>query len=213
MLLNILCPVHLFKRYLYSHKRQFMKKKFLLLSTCFVCFSLFAQDNSATQFINTLEKARNASADKNWAESVTLWENVITANPVNGEYRARLGDAAYSVAAYSKSIEAYKKQIELGYGRLDFAAYNIACCYALSGDKVNALSWLEKAFNKYGYSDFSNAQRDPDLQSLHGDPLFEKLVMSTDPAKLSRIDGWRYDLDVMQWEIERKSVKSGQFDP
>jgi len=190
-----------------------MKKKILLVSSCFICFSLFAQENTTTRFINTLEKARKASADKNWAESVTLWEAVIAANPVNGEYRAWLGDAAYSAAAYSKSIEAYKKQIELGYGRTDIAAYNIACCYALSGDKINAMSWLDRAFIKLGYSNFANAQRDTDLQSLHGDPAFEKLVMNTGSGKLNRIDGWRRDLEVMQWEIERKSVKHEQFDP
>ena len=188
-----------------------MKKKILLVSTCFTCFSLFAQENTATLFLNTLEKARKASADKNWAESVILWEAVIAANPVNGEYRAWLGDAAYSAAAYSKSIEAYKKQIGLGYGRTDIAAYNIACCYALSGDKINAMTWLQRSF-KLGYSNFANAQRDADLQSLHGDPLFEKLVMSPATGKLNRIDGWRRDLEVMQWEIERKSVKGEQFD-
>jgi len=189
-----------------------MKKKILLISTCLICFSLFAQDNTTTRFLNTLDKARKASAEKNWAESVILWEAVIAANPVSGEYRARLGDAAYSTAAYSKSIEAYKKQIELGYGRTDIAAYNIACCYALSGDKINAMSWLQKSF-KFGYSDFANTQRDTDLQSLHGDPVFEKLVMTTIPGKLNRIDGWRRDLDIMQWEIDRKSIKGEQFDP
>src|SRR5262245_32809665 len=132
-----------------------MKKKILVISTSLACFSLFAQDNS--DFIATLEKARKASTEKKWTEYVTLWESVTTTNQVNGEYWNRLADAAYYLATYSKSIEAYKKQIELGYGRLDFASYNIACCYALSGDKVNALLWLEKSFGKFGYSNFAHA--------------------------------------------------------
>ena len=189
-----------------------MKKKFLLISTCFICFSLFAQDNKTTRFIDDLEKARKASADKRWTESVILWETVVNANPVNGEYRARLGDAAYFANAYSKSIEAYKKQVGLGWGRVDIAAYNIACCYALSGDKKNALSWLEQSL-KFGYSGFASIKRDTDLTSLHGDPIYEKLVMGADPAKFNRIDGWNYDLDIVQWEIDRKSVKGEQFDP
>lgn len=189
-----------------------MKKKFLLLPAYIICLSVFAQDNATTRFITNLEKARKASTDRNWKESIILWETIVEANPVNGEYRAWLGDAAYSTAAYSKSIEAYKKQIELGFGRTDIAAYNIACCYALSGDKVKAMSWLEKSF-KLGYSDFANAQRDTDLKLLHGDPAFEKLVMNPGSAKLTRLDGWRRDLEIMQWEIERKSVKGEQFDP
>jgi tetratricopeptide (TPR) repeat protein len=189
-----------------------MKNKFLLLSAFVVCFSAFSQNGATTRFLTDLEKARKASAGRNWSESVILWEAIITANPVNGEYRAMLGDAAYSTGAYAKSIEAYKKQIELGFGRTDIAAYNIACCYALSGHKTNALVWLKKSF-KLGYSDFANAQRDPDLKSLHGDPVFEKLVMRVDPGKLNRANGWLYDLNLMQWEIDRKSVKGEQFDP
>lgn len=189
-----------------------MKKNFLLASACLISFSLFGQNNLTSLFITNLEKARKASADKNWNESVILWETVITANPVNGEYRAWLGDAAYSAKAYPKSIEAYKKQIELGWGRTDIAAYNIACCYALSGDKKNALTWLERSF-KLGYSDFTHTRADTDLTLLHGDPVYEKLVMSADPAKFNRIDGWNYDLDAMQWEIDRKSVKGEQFNP
>ncbi len=189
-----------------------MKKMFLLATTCLICYYLLGQDNATTSFIVNLEKARKASRDKNWTESVTLWEAVITANPVNGEYRAWLGDAAYSAKDFSKSIEAYKKQIELGYGRTDIAAYNIACCYALSGDKKNALSWLERSF-KLGYSNFANTKQDSDLQSLHGDPIYEKLVMSADPTKFNHTDGWLYDLDIMQREIDRKSVKGEQFDP
>jgi tetratricopeptide (TPR) repeat protein len=113
-----------------------MKNKFLLLSAFVVCFSAFSQNGATTRFLTDLEKARKASAGRNWSESVILWEAIITANPVNGEYRAMLGDAAYSTGAYAKSIEAYKKQIELGFGRTDIAAYNIACCYACRSRKT-----------------------------------------------------------------------------
>ena len=62
-----------------------MKKIFLSVPICISCFSLFAQDNTTTRFIDNLEKARKATADKRWAESVTLWEAVINKNSVNGE--------------------------------------------------------------------------------------------------------------------------------
>src|ERR1043165_3377815 len=188
-----------------------MKKSFLLSIVCLFCISLVAQDNTRI-FISNLEKARKLSNDKKWAESIPLWEAVIAANSVNGEYPAMLGTAAYNAADFTKSIGCYKKQIDLGYGRTDIAAYNIACCYALLGDKTNALTWLDKSF-KLGYSDFAFAQKDQDLFSLHGDPIFEKLVMHIDPTKLSRVEGWNYDLDAVQREIDRKAVKGEQFDP
>ena len=190
-----------------------MKKCYLLLTGIyFICVSISAQTSTANIFLSTLEKARKATSDKNWKESVTLWESVVAANPVNGEYLAALGNASYFAADYPKSIEAYKKQVELGYGRIDIAAYNIACCYALSGDKTNALNWLDKSF-ELDYSDFAFAQTDPDLKSLHGDPVFEKLVIRVDPSKLTRTQGWLYDLELMQREIDRKAVKGEQYDP
>lgn len=190
-----------------------MEKRILLtFITCLLCFSLLAQGNNTTRFLSDLEKARRASTDRKWSEAAPLWESIVEANPVNGEYRAMLGDALYGSGAYAKSIDAYKQQIELGYGRTDIAAYNIACCYALCGEKAKSLSWLDKAF-QFGYSEFAYAQNDADLKSLHGDPVFEKLVIRMDPAKFSRVDGWNYDLDLLQWEIDRKSVKGEQFDP
>ena len=184
----------------------------LLCAACLVYFNLTAQDYSAARFISDLENARKASNDRNWKEAVALWETVAATNPVNGEYQSMLANAAYSTTDYNKSIRAYKKQIELGYGRVDIAAYNIACCYALMGDKANALSWLDQAF-QFDYSEFAFAQQDPDLKTLHGDPVFEKMVIRMDPARFSRVDGWLYDLDVMQREIDRKAIKGEQFDP
>lgn len=191
-----------------------MLKKTLLPFFCAALLALHsdAQEYSAGRFITNLENARKASTDQKWKDAVPLWESVVEANPVNGEYRAMLGNAAYNATDYNKSIEAYKKQIELGYGRVDIAAYNIACCYALMGDKKNALAWLDKAF-QLDYSEFSFAQKDSDLKSLHGDPEFERLVMRMDPTQYNRVDGWRYDLDMLKREIDRKSVTGEQFDP
>lgn len=190
-----------------------MLNRFMLFcTTCLLSLPMAAQNYSTTQFVANLTKARKATTDKQWKEAVVLWEAIADANPVDGQYQAMLGDAAYSNTEYNKAILAYKKQLELGYGRVDIAAYNIACCYALMGDKPNALKWLDEAF-KLDYSEFSFAQRDPDLISLHGDPVFEKMVMRMDPAKYSRVDGWNYDLDMMQREIDRKAIKGEQFDP
>jgi tetratricopeptide (TPR) repeat protein len=53
--------------------------------------------------------------------------------------------------------------------------YNAACCYAVLGKKAEALETLKSAFAS-GYGNFSWASKDTDLQSLHDEPEFRKLV-------------------------------------
>jgi serine/threonine protein kinase/cytochrome c-type biogenesis protein CcmH/NrfG len=53
--------------------------------------------------------------------------------------------------------------------------YNAACCYSVLGRKAEALETLKNAFAS-GYGNFSWAAKDGDLQPLHGEPEFRKLV-------------------------------------
>lgn len=48
-------------------------------------------------------------------------------------------------------------------------AYNQACCFALAGDKEAAFARLRLAIER-GFRGFSDAEKDADLASLHGDP-------------------------------------------
>ena len=53
--------------------------------------------------------------------------------------------------------------------------YNAACTYGVMGKKLEALETLKKAFAA-GYSNRDWAGKDSDLDSLHDDPEFQKLV-------------------------------------
>jgi tetratricopeptide (TPR) repeat protein len=176
----------------------------VLFIGCAQPLDVAAQQGDAADFINMLMNARKLTADKKWPEAVAAWEQVSDYNPVNGEYIASLGDAYYNNAQYAKAIAAYKKQIELRHGFLANAAYNIACCYALVGDKQQALDWLEKAF-KMGFRSYTHAQSDSDLQSLHGDQRFIQIVALKDVSKMSRTQGWQYDMEILKNEVMRKA--------
>ncbi|HTL90893.1 MAG TPA: tetratricopeptide repeat protein, partial [Steroidobacteraceae bacterium] len=60
------------------------------------------------------------------------------------------------------------------------AHYNLACIYALQGDKEKALDELEAAI-KIGFYDFGWAQEDRDLASLREEPRF-KALLSVQPS-------------------------------
>lgn len=176
----------------------------ILFMACAQPLDVAAQQTDAAEFINVLTNARKLTAEKKWPDAVAAWEQVSENNPVNGEYIASLGDAYYNNSQYAKAIVAYKKQIELREGFLPDVAYNIACCYALAGEKKEALDWLDKSF-KMGFRSYEHAQRDSDLKILHGDPRFIQIVALKDVSKMTRKQGWQYDMEILKNEVMRKA--------
>lgn len=53
--------------------------------------------------------------------------------------------------------------------------YNLACDYALIGDKEEAMAYLKIAVT-VGFSDFEHLKEDPDLAKLRTDPQYEKFI-------------------------------------
>jgi tetratricopeptide (TPR) repeat protein len=147
-------------------------------------------------------RAEEKAKARQFAEAAALWERVIELNPVNADYQARLARTLYDAKEYRKSIAAHEKALELRAGYPWSAAYDIACCYALLGEKEPALKWLEKSF-ALGFRSLDHARKDEDLVSLHDDARFRDLVAMVDTAKMSRADGWRYDLQLLVRELKR----------
>ena len=55
------------------------------------------------------------------------------------------------------------------------SAYNAACGYALSGNKEEAIDWLEYSV-KAGYNDFDHLRKDTDLDGLRNEKRYKKLL-------------------------------------
>ena len=61
--------------------------------------------------------------------------------------------------------------------------YNLACFHAMTGNKEEALTWLEKAVDGGFYSP-NHMAKDSDLDSLRDDPRYEAaLAKATDQAR------------------------------
>ena len=74
---------------------------------------------------------------------------------------------------YAQAIEDFQKAIADDY-RVDAASYNIACGYALLGDKDKAFEWLHKALDE-GFELSSYLRSDDDLENLHQDPRWTEI--------------------------------------
>lgn len=55
------------------------------------------------------------------------------------------------------------------------SAYNVACGYALKGEKETALDWLEKSV-KMGFTKFDHIRQDSDLDSLRSEPRYKEIM-------------------------------------
>ena len=132
--------------------------------------------DGVARLLGTLRQAQEASQAKKWAEAVSLWEEVTKQNPVTGDFWLQLARARHNKQDYAGAITAYDKAMSLGVNGLrSDIPYEVARCYARLGKRDLALDWFEKAM-QLGYRDLQNAQQDPDLQPLHGDPKFRELT-------------------------------------
>jgi beta-lactamase regulating signal transducer with metallopeptidase domain/tetratricopeptide (TPR) repeat protein len=96
-------------------------------------------------------------------------------NSTNGELWYEVGSKLLSLRKLDDAVFALNEAVKhLGY-RNQNAMYNLACAYAVRGDRQNALTWIEKAVNA-GYDDPDHIRRDEDFESLQDDPRFENII-------------------------------------
>lgn len=82
--------------------------------------------------------------------------------------------AAYRQKDFAKSAELFAEAIARGEREPD-TYYNAACSYALSGQNEKAFEHLRNAIAQ-GWSNVEHLQKDSDLNSLHADARWAKLV-------------------------------------
>src|SRR5688572_1703773 len=185
---------------------KILKIYLFVLAVVLYSKSPFAQMQTQS-FLSVLDSAQKEYSQKNWKNAAILWEQLAKANPVNGYFLEYLASAYYHDKTYDKAIPAYKKLVELGFGVPANHAYNVACCYSLLKDKQQSLSWLQKAMD-LGYYYVAHAQTDSDLQFIADDPAYKSMLFLKDVGKMTRNEGWLYDLDMLQWEVKRKAIHS-----
>jgi hypothetical protein len=164
-------------------------------------------------FMGLVARARIRTADEDWAAAAEEWARVTAANPVNGDYWARLGEARFGAHDYAGAREAYEKVLRLGVRETFLAddapplmpgevAYRIACCEAAADDGEAAVAALREAFDR-GMRDLARVRSDEHWQDLRADQRIRDMVGIIDAGSMSRDGGWRYDLAFLVREIKR----------
>jgi len=139
-----------------------------------------------------------------------------------GDWYSR-GMSLHHSERYDEAIEAFQKAIEAGH-REDAASYNIACGYALKGDRDKAFEWLRRAAEA-GFDLASYLGHDDDLDGLRGDPRWKALKNAVEQHPSARQEREaaaavkRYERIAAgpgsgeaYFEVGKKLLNAGRFD-
>jgi tetratricopeptide (TPR) repeat protein len=119
-------------------------------------------------------KAQAHYQAQEWAEAAAAYQQLVKENPNNPVAWHRLGTSQIYLRQLPEAIKSLEQAIKVGGGAaLDF--YNLACAFALSGEKEKALDNLEKAINA-GFTDRQQYETDSDLDGLRETERFKELL-------------------------------------
>ena len=171
------------------------------------CSQTKSNISSVQNFVNLVKDAQTKSDAKDWKAAAELWNQVVQNNPVEVKFWQKLGEAQFNAKNYREAIPAFQKASELVVWSPQIRPfeYEIARCYALLGDTEQALLSLEKSF-QLGFRYFAEAREDSAFVSLRNDARFQRLTNSLNTSRMSRDEGWRYDLQVLTNEVRRRAV-------
>jgi tetratricopeptide (TPR) repeat protein len=129
-------------------------------------------------------------------EAIINFEQLRSASSQDGDQWYKVGSRLLALRDLERAPVALSQAVEhLGY-RGASAKYNLACAYALKGDRELALDWLEKAINA-GFDDTDKVRKDPDTASLRSESRFAKIeemsrFLSLSQAVSDSNDGGNY---------------------
>lgn len=112
--------------------------------------------------------------DKEVDFEISFYEGLIHEKPDYVEALIPLAEAYTQKGLYQKGLLIDKRLAKLC-PEDSTVFYNLACSYALTGKKSQALETLKKAIS-LGYDDWQHLRKDHDLKSLVGDPQFEAIT-------------------------------------
>ena len=103
-----------------------------------------------------------------------FFERLAKENPSFVDALIPLAEAYTRRGLYEKGLRIDKRLAKLKKSD-PVVYYNLACSFALVGEKDEAFRALRRAV-QLGYRDWDHLKRDSDLKSLRDDPRFENLL-------------------------------------
>jgi tetratricopeptide (TPR) repeat protein len=166
---------------------------------------LFLATISAAQ--TPIPAETEAAADKayqvhDWKTSEAAYSSLTQTAPANARFWYRLGTAQKSLGKYAAALASFAKAESAGTPRY-LSQYAVAETHALNSNPAAAFTALDEAL-KAGYALPDQLASDADLNSLHNDPRFAKLL---DQAKRAQApckfgpEFRQFDFWIGEWSV------------
>jgi tetratricopeptide (TPR) repeat protein len=162
-----------------------------------------------TAYYALSQEANQLFQQKDYAKAAEAYEKLTKAYPLDGETWYFFGRALYESGQFRAAGQAFDKVDELGVRAYisvpnsNFTAYTAsfprlaALGYMRANEPERALDWLEKAVVKYHLESPQTLFQDKVFAPLKDNPRFIKLAGAPVSAAVSRVKGWRGDLDFL----------------
>ena len=155
----------------------------------------FQQLLRKVSFTKNEDKSSKDDGHKNsdrYQEAINSFEQLRQNSSDDGNQWYKVGSRLIRMREFDRAVFALTQAIDHLRYRNGSAMYNLACAYALKGDRASALEWLEKAINA-GYDDTHNLQNDSDIVSLRGEPRFRQIEKLSQTLSLSQFNKDSFD--------------------
>ncbi|MCC6670573.1 MAG: DUF2911 domain-containing protein [Planctomycetes bacterium] len=143
----------------------------------FVLFTALCAAPAAAQgddLARIRKQAEEAFQQQDWAAAAKHFQVVVQKAPEDAKAWHQLGYALHVQGQLDAALAAHLKAASFPETQA-VGTYNVACVHALKKDKDQAFTWLAKAVEA-GFSDADLLASDTDLNALHEDPRWAKLI-------------------------------------
>jgi len=125
-------------------------------------------------------------------DAINNFEQLRRESSRDGDEWYKVGSRLLRLRDFDRAADALTQAVDhLGY-RGSSAMYNLACTYALKGDRALGLEWLEKSINA-GFDNTDKLNDDPDIASLRGEPRFKNIQELSRVLSLSQFNSQGFD--------------------
>ena len=158
--------------------------------------------NEILKKASLLKKDEKAGKDKTVSrleDAINTFEQLKRDASQDGDEWYKVGSRLIKLRDFDRSVSALNQAVDLLGYRGSSAMYNLACAYALKGDRSLGIEWLEKAINA-GFDDNGRLRDDPDIASLRGEPRFKNIQ---DLSRVLSLSQFNQGSDGSQYSKER----------
>ncbi len=185
-----------------------LPKSLALVIGFIVAIQVFGQGSAQniTQKIDRTD-ADTAFSVKNYKISIREYKKIVDKYPKDAYSWYRLGYSYLVLRRLDEGIDAFSKTILFKF-QYPGSHYNLACAYALNGNKEKALDHFEKSI-RAGYRRIEDIQADGDLKSLHDEPRY-KLILEQAGDPLAFTPGATLIAGLQgYWDAQGGGIKGG----